>query len=152
MDRREIVRTAWRVLEPQVAEQGYELVEVEYTGPSGRPTLRLFLDQPAGGITLDDCAAMSHVLSPVLDAADFIDGNYILEVSSPGVDRPLRKPADFERFVGEEVRLTTHAPTRGRKKFTGVVKGLRDGMISLECDGAEYEIHLENLKKANLNR
>ncbi len=152
MDRREIVRTAWQALEPHLAEQAYELVEVEYTGPSGRPTLRLFIDKAGGGVTIDDCAAVSHVLGPVLDAADFIDDNYILEVSSPGIDRPLRKPEDFTRFVGEEVRLTTHAPTGGRKKFTGVVKGLKDGMISLECEGAEYEIHLENLKKANLNR
>ena len=151
MDRREIVRTAWKVLEPQVTEQGYELVEVEFTGSTAHPTLRLFLDKE-GGVTLDDCAAVSQVLSPVLDAADFIDANYMLEVSSPGIDRPLRKGEDFVRFTGEEVRLKTHAPTEGRKNFTGVVKGLKDGMISLECDGAEYEIHLENLKKANLNR
>jgi ribosome maturation factor RimP len=75
-----------------------------------------------------------------------------LEVSSPGFDRPVRKPGDFRRFVGEPIRIVTHTPVNGRKKFTGSLKDFQDERIILECDGMVYEISLDNLKKAALNR
>ncbi len=152
MAREEIVRRAWREFEPELQEQGYELIEVEYVGTQGgMHILRLYIDK-SGGITLDDCTAVSQLLNPLLDAGDFIHENYFLEVSSPGIDRPLRKPQDFQKYVGEEVRVVTHSPTDGRKKFSGVLNGFVDGLIKLDCDGVCYEIHIENLKKANLNR
>lgn len=153
MENAEIIRMMWRELEPLLAEQGYELVEVEFGGgPGNRAVLRIFLDKPQGGITLDDCTAASQLLSAFLDAGDWISERYTLEVSSPGIDRPLRKPQDFERFAGETVRLTTHAPVLGRKRFSGVLRGLEDGLIGVECEDALFQIHLENLKKANLVR
>src|SRR5690606_15462167 len=106
----------------------------------------------AGGITLDDCADASRMLSPILDEADFIDGNYVLEVSSPGIARPIRKPHDFQRFIGMPVNVRTHAPVQGRRKFRGVLTAFADGMASVECDGSTYELHLENVHKANLDR
>jgi ribosome maturation factor RimP len=148
----ELVRRAWRALEPCLAEQGYELVEVEYARQGGSPLLRLYIDKAGGGITLDDCTAVSELLGPVLDAGDFISEHYLLEVSSPGIDRPLRKTADFERFAGEEIRLVAEAPSEGRKRFTGILRGIKDGSIEVECEGHGYQIHIENLKKANLNR
>ena len=112
--------------------------------------LRLFLDRE-GGITLDHCTAATQLISPLLDADNFIEGRYMLEVSSPGIARPIRKPADFERFAGEQIRVKTHAPVEGRSRFTGILKGFGDGLIELDCDGREYRIHLENLHKANLD-
>jgi ribosome maturation factor RimP len=75
-----------------------------------------------------------------------------LEVSSPGIDRPIRKPEDFERFAGERIRLKARSPVNGRKHFKGVLTGLKDGLVLLECDGESHAIHIENIKKANLDR
>lgn len=153
MENAETVRLVWTRLEPVLAEQGYVLVEVELAGGlGGRPVLRLYIDKPPAGVTLDDCAAAAQVLGPLLDAEDLINGRYTLEVSSPGIDRPLRKPEDFVRFSGEAIRLTTHSPVEGRKRFKGVLRGFEDGLVLLECDGISCPIHIENLKKANLDR
>lgn len=151
MSKEELVRRFWSVFEPEILEQGYELVEVELTGEGGVRILRIFIDKE-GGIRHEHCAAVSQFLNPLLDADDFISDNYILEVSSPGIDRPLRKPTDFVRFAGESVTLATHSPIDGRKKFSGILRGFDDGLIQVDCDGTLYEIHAENLRKANLNR
>jgi ribosome maturation factor RimP len=147
----ETIRKAWSELEPQLAEQGYELVEVEFGQEGSRPVFRLYIDRP-GGITLDDCQAASRFLSPVLDAMDLVDDSYFLEVSSPGFDRPVRKPVDFERFTGERIKAKTILPVEGRRQFKGVLKGYKDGQVSIEIDGRVFEIHTENLLKANLER
>jgi ribosome maturation factor RimP len=148
----EIVRTAWAVLDPELKEQGYELVEVEFGRQSGALILRVYVDKASGGITLDDCTAVSQLVSPVLDARDFLDGEYMLEVSSPGFDRPLRKPEHFARFAGEPVKVVTHALVGGRSRFSGVLKGFEDDLVLLEVDGEPVTIHIENVKKARLNR
>jgi len=140
------------VFDPELTEQGYELVEVEYGRQNGMLILRVYVDKASGGITLDDCTAASQLLSPVLDARDFITDEYMLEVSSPGFDRPLRKPEHFARFVGEPVKVVTHALVGGRSRFTGTLKGFEDGLVLLEVDGEAVSIHVENLKKARLNR
>ncbi len=152
MNKEGVVRSVWRAVEPHLTEQGYTLVEAEYDhGQAQRNVLRLYIDK-AGGVTLDDCTAVSQLLGPMLDAEDLVAGNYVLEVSSPGIERPVRKASDFERFAGEEIRLVTHAPVAdGRKRFNGVLTGFKDGLIGVECDGKHYEVHIENLKKANLS-
>lgn len=151
MERSDVVRRAWQEFEPELAEQGYELVEVEYGMQGGSSVLRLFIDK-SGGITLDDCQQVSHLASALLDRADFVSGHYLLEVSSPGFDRPVRKPADFERFAGEQIAITALTAIAGRKQYRGVLKGFRDGLVIVECAGIEHEIHIENLKKARLDR
>lgn len=142
---------AWKTLEPELAQQGYELVEVEVAGGSGRSILRVFIDKEKG-ITLDDCAAVSQFLGPVLDREDLIGGSYVLEVSSPGFDRPVRKPADFARFASEKIKVKTHFPVDGRKRFAGVLKGIEDGGVLVECEGVLHRIPIENVHKANLVR
>ena len=148
----EIIRTAWSVFDPELQEQGYELVEVEYGRQEGVLILRVYIDKASGGITLDDCTAVSQLLSPLLDTKDFVGGEYMLEVSSPGFERPLRRPEHFVRFAGEPVKLVTHALVGGRSRFSGVLKGFDDGLILVEVDGEIVTIHIENLKKARLNR
>lgn len=148
---RDVVRRFWEAFAPELAEQGYDLIEVEYAQQSGVRILRVFIDAPAG-ITHNDCQKVSHLLSPLLDAEDWLDEHYMLEVSSPGIDRPLRRPEDFQRFVGEKVKLQAIGPVQGRKRFRGTLTGFADGMVQVECDGTAYDIHLENVKKANLDR
>jgi len=132
-------------------EHGYEVVEVEFEGPAHGAVLRLYVDCERG-ITLDDCQAVTHLIGPLLDEEDMVPGPYTLEVSSPGLDRPLRKAADFERFAGEAIRIKAQTPVEGQRNFRGVLKGLRDGQVIVECDGAERLIHTGNVRKANLDR
>ncbi len=147
----EVVRRVWEKLEPELAQLGFELIEVEF-GQHGRTEiLRLFIDKE-GGVTIDDCASASRQVSAALDIDDFIKSQYTLEVSSPGIARPIRKPGDFERFVGERVKVKTVTPVEGRSRFAGVLRGFSDGMVALEIDGSDYQIHLENVKRANLDR
>lgn len=149
MERDAVVRHAWEAFEPELARLGLELVEVEYSGQ----TLRVFLDKMdrrGGGITLDDCTAASQMLGALLDADDCISARYMLEVSSPGVERPLRKVEHFARHVGEEVRVVTQTPCEGRRRFQGTLEGIGDGLVRVNCAGSTVAIHLENIKKANL--
>lgn len=152
MQQRELITRAWQLLEPELAEQGYELVELELGRQGASPVLRVFIDKAGGGITLDDCAEVSQFLSPLLDKVDLIDERYMLEVSSPGIDRPLRKPSDFKRFEGEPIRLRSHAPVNGRSRFKGRLAGFEDGLIQVECEGTAWTVHIENLKSARLDR
>lgn len=146
------IQRAWRELEPVLAANGYDLVEVELAQQGGLRILRVYIDRSGGGITLGDCQSVTHLLNPVLDETNLVEGSYCLEVSSPGIDRPVRKPRDFERFVGEPIRARTHAPVEGRKQFRGVLRGYSDGTVAIECEGRVYAIHTENLLKANLDR
>lgn len=151
MDHSELIGRLWARFEPELAEQGYELVELEIEGDGGGRVLRFYIDGPAG-VTLDDCAAASELVSPMLDAEDVIRGRYMLEVSSPGIDRPIRKPADFERFTGEPVRVLAQEPVNGRRRFKGLLGGLRDGLVEVDCGDAVHRIHLENVKRVRLDR
>ena len=124
---------------------GYELVDLELS-PRGR-VLRLFIDKPSG-IDVDDCALVSNQLSRVLAVED-VDYDR-LEVSSPGLDRVLKKPADFERFAGAEVNLKLRLPLSGRRNFNGVLHGVQDGKVRLTIDSGELEVDLGNIDKARL--
>ncbi len=134
------------VLEPSVAGLGYELVDLELSN-RGR-LIRLFIDKP-NGVTVDDCVAVSNHVSRLL--AVEMDFDYDrLEVSSPGLDRPLRKEDDFRRFEGEKAQIKLRVPMNGRKNFAGVLRGAEGGVLSLEVDGAVLAIDLANLDKARL--
>lgn len=152
MNANEAVRWAWDVLEPMLADQRYELVEAELAQQGSAVILRLYIDKPGGGVTLGDCQAVSHLVRPAMDATTGHLSGYLLEVSSPGVERPLRKPGDFERFTGEKLKLKTHRPIDGRKRFTGVLKSFLDGVATVECDGRLYAIPADSIHKANLDR
>ena len=127
---------------------GYELVDLELS-PRGR-VLRLFIDQAdkPSGIDVEDCALVSNQLSRVL-AVENVDYDR-LEVSSPGLDRVLKKPADFERFAGAEVNLKLRLPMSGRRNFNGVLRGVQDGKVRLAIDTGELELDLGNVDKARL--
>ncbi|HEX3846660.1 MAG TPA: ribosome maturation factor RimP [Steroidobacteraceae bacterium] len=143
-----------RLLEPAVEALDYELVDVEFAREGRGGTLRLYIERrpvAAGvGVTVDDCARVSHAVSQVLEAQDPIKGNYTLEVSSPGFDRILRTRAHFERFVGERIFAELKLPIEGRKRFAGVLKSVADDTIVVEVDGKAHSLPLERIQKARL--
>ena len=136
------------LIEKTVVGLGFELVDIEQS-PRGR-VLRVFIDMPekAGGVDVEDCALVSNQLSRVL-AVENVDYDR-LEISSPGLDRILKKPADFERFSGLEVTLRLRLPINGRRNFNGVLHGLRDGKVALTIDTGEIELDFANIDKARL--
>ncbi len=147
-----MMRRAWQVLEGDLQTLGYELVELELARQGGSPLLRVFIDKEDGKISLDDCTRASHVLSGTLDALDFISERYLLEVSSPGWNRPVRKRGDFERYLGYSFQVVTEAPVEGRTRFKGVLTGVDADLIRLNVSDTEVVLHLENIKKARLDR
>lgn len=138
------------MLEPVVTTMGYELVGLEYHGRGHHGLLRIYIDSP-DGITVDDCSAVSHQVSGVLDVEDPIPGRYSLEVSSPGLDRPLFTAEHFERFAGEYVRLRLLAPLNGRRKYEGLLKGMKGDNVILELDqGDELCLPFQDIENARL--
>ena len=161
-----------RLLEPPIEALGFELLELEFAQAGRGGTLRIYIDRKPGGrdektpddgdgvlsksspsqggISVDDCAAVSHAVSQILDAEDPIKGHYTLEVSSPGLDRVLRKRAHFERFVGERVFVELKLPIEGRRRFAGSLKSVLDEAIVVEVDGRAHELPLDRIQKARL--
>jgi len=141
--------TLRQILEPAVAAMGYELIGVEFHPHRGSALLRLYIDRE-GGVNVDDCQRVSHQVSGVLDVEDPIPGHYRLEVSSPGLDRPLFTARDFLRFAGHPIRLQLAMPLNGRRKFSGRLIGMRDDNVVLEHEGQELSIPLTAIEKARL--
>ena len=138
------------VVEPLLAQEAAELVDFEWLHEHGRQVLRFYLDKQ-GGITLDDCEHLSHRIGALLDEADLIPGAYVLEVSSPGLDRALKKDKDFARFAGRAVQVSLKVPQDGRRNFKGILRGLLDGKVAVECDGSRFEFPLGLIDEARLD-
>ena len=140
---------------PLLDSKGLELVEIEFRKEGHGMVLRLFIDKP-GGIMLDDCAEVSRELSELLDVEEIVPVNYNLEVSSPGLNRPLTKPSDYERYAGKLVKVRTYEMVvddagNRRKTFLGQLEGLKDGVISVRLkEGQSAAIPFDKVAKANL--
>lgn len=133
------------LLKPMMEEHQFELVDVEFVKEAGTWYLRAYIDKP-GGITIDDCELISRALSDRLDEKNFIEESYILEVSSPGLGRPLRKEKDFIRSQGESVEVKLFRAFDGQKEFTGILKAWDKGTVTLEFeDGAELSVDRANI-------
>ena len=138
------------MLEPIVDEMGYETIRIMTIGQAN-PTLQVMIDKKDGtDITVDDCAKVSRALSNVLDEKDPISDKYSLEVSSPGLDRPLTKPEHFVRFAGYEAKIETDEIVNGRKRFKGVLKGMDHSDVLLTMEGNDYCIPYAAINKAKL--
>ena len=146
----------WTLAEPYVRDAGFDLIEVQYAREQRGAVLRLFIDRPAGSagdqtlVGVDDCERVSRDVSAALDVADNIAHTYLLEVSSPGLDRPLRRERDFARFVGESARVRLEAGVEGRRNFSGTIRGAKDGHVEIACDGRSYELPIDDIVRANL--
>src|ERR671930_1967806 len=149
------------IAERVAASSGLEVVEVEFRGGSKSRMLRIFIDKP-GGVTHQDCADLSREVGPILDVEDAVPGgSYLLEVSSPGLDRKLVRPADYERFTGNRVKLTTREPVNGNRYWEGRLESFREGRLTLDLTPRKKKtrpgdapqkivFELANVEKANL--
>lgn len=128
------------IVEPVLADLGFRLVRVKIQGDGRDRIVQLMAERPDGSITVDDCEAISKGVSPVLDVADPISGAYRLEVSSPGIDRPLVRPSDFEDWSGHEAKIELKEAVDGRKRFKGILEGFEDGEVRIKADTGEQGI------------
>ncbi len=131
------------LLEPIVTGFGFELVDVEYVKEAGTWYLRAYIDKP-GGITVDDCEAVSRKFSDILDEKDYIEDAYIFEVSSPGLGRPLKKEKDFQRSLGEEVEIRTYRAIEKQKEFTGILKEFDKESVTIEYEDDTIQTFLRS--------
>ena len=138
------------LIEPVATSQNLELVDIEWRRESVGWVLRLYIDKE-GGIGVDACAQLSREISLLLDVEDMIEQAYTLEVSSPGINRPIKKAKDFERFVGKKVKIKTLNPIENRKNFKGILKKFEKGLITVSIDNSEVTISLEEVEKARLD-
>jgi ribosome maturation factor RimP len=140
-----------QVAAPVLAEHGAELVDIVFVHEHGQWVLRFFVDKP-GGITLGDCATISEHVGRNLDATDVIKQSYVLEVSSPGINRPLKKEADYQRFIGEKVDVTLYAPLNGRRHFKGTLQSVNAGVVIVqEAPQQSFALSLADVAKARLD-
>ncbi len=138
------------LIELPILKKNIELVDLEWRRERPGWVLRVFIDKP-GGVTVEDCAKISGLIGKILDEEDFIHHSYILEVSSPGIERPLVKKEDYERFKGEKAKIVLKNPISGRRNFKGIILGLKDNsIVRLEVEGQVWEIPFEEIKKARL--
>ena len=137
------------MLEPAVEALGFELLGLEFVQAGRHSTLRVYIEHE-NGITVDNCADVSRQVSAILDVEDPITNEYDLEVSSPGVDRPLFKPAHYEQAQGEELRVRTKLPQDGRRNFKGDLVAVSGDMLTLQIDGQDHMIMLSNIERANI--
>lgn len=137
------------LLQPLVEELGYEFVGLEYLNNPKQSVLRIYIDS-GEGVGLEDCETVSREVAALLDVEDPIKGHYNLEISSPGLDRPLFTLAQFEQFAGEEAKVTAFAPVDGRRKFKGVIEGVDGDTIQMTVDGEAVELEHANIAKARL--
>jgi ribosome maturation factor RimP len=155
---RKDVQDLWLLAEPYVRDAGFDLIEVQYSREPSGWVVRLFIDSPAGAgagtstttVGLDDCERVSRDVSAALDVADLIPYAYQLEVSSPGLDRPLRRERDFARFVGESARIRLNDGVEGRRNFLGTLRAASDGRVEIACDGRSYRLPIDDIARANL--
>lgn len=140
-----------QIITPSLNAMGYELVRVKFFDQAGNPTLQIMADRHDDlPMTVDDCEKISHTVSAVLDVEDPIDAAYHLEVSSAGIDRPLVREKDFVRYNGYEAKIETILPIDGRRRYRGILKGIENGIITINVDTKDYHVPFDQLGEAKL--
>lgn len=139
----------WELFEPVVNGMGYDLIEIEHFPNPKHGVLRLYIDKE-GGITVDDCSNVSHQISALIDVEDPVRGQFNLEISSPGMDRPLRRLKDFQRFQGSLVKLKTVMPLEGQRNFKGRLLEANEEVVVIETDTEELTIPMNAIEKARI--
>jgi|SaaInlStandDraft_5_1057022.scaffolds.fasta_scaffold10215_2 ribosome maturation factor RimP len=149
MGKAPVTQSVTELIEPGLLADGLELVDVEFKKEGKNWILRIYIDRE-GGVTLSDCQKVSRLAGDLIEVEEVIEPVYTLEVSSPGLNRVLKKEKDFLKYSGKKIYVQCHAPMDGRKKFTGILTGFIDQSIHLEVDGQHYTIPLNLVAKANL--
>ena len=167
---RKDLQQLWNLVEPSVKDAGFDLVEVQSGREPGGWVVRLYIDRVTGSrpeatggtgtpeegpspdalVSLEDCERVSRDVSAALDVADLVSHAYQLEVSSPGLDRPLRRESDFVRFRGEQARVRLLEGVDGRRNFSGRLCGAHDGLVQIDCDGRTHHLPIGDIAKANI--
>ena len=138
------------LFEPVIQSMGYALVGIEFQGSTQHGTLRVYIDHE-NGIGVDDCVAISHQISAILDVEEPIQQAYDLEVSSPGINRPLFKAQDYEQYLGHSAKIKMAVPLNGRRNFRGVLQGVIDSRsVQIMVDNEGYDLPISDIAKANL--
>lgn len=145
----ELIGEIWNILEPVIAAQGMEILEIEYRRESAGWVLRVFLDSERG-ISVEDCAQISRLAGDLLDVADVIQTSYHLEVSSPGIDRPLRRLEHFQKYIGDIIEVRTISPIQNRRNFKGELKEASPEGVIVECEAKGYSIPMPLIERARL--
>jgi Uncharacterized protein conserved in bacteria len=144
------VKALEELLSPSAEAEGMEIVEVQYLKENGDWTMRVFIDKESG-IQISDCEKMSYIFGEILDGSDILKDSYVLEISSPGINRALKKEKDFIRFIGEKVRMQTFNPVNNQRNFLGILTGFKNGMVKIDdVTKGEVEVEFSDIKKANL--
>lgn len=138
------------VITPSLTSMGFELVQVKFIDGRSAQTLQIMAEKPDGSMSLDDCALISRQLSAVLDVEDILTDAYRLEVSSPGIDRPLVRVSDYAKYVGHAAKVETALPVDGRKRFSGSIAGVDGETIILTVDGREHRLPFMDIQSAKL--
>ena len=138
------------LLTPTIEGMGYDVVLVKMLEGNKTKTLQIMAERPDGSMTLDDCEAISRQISPLLDVEDIIPGEYRLEVGSPGIDRPLRKEAEYVAYAGHLLKVELVLPVNGRKRYTGIIKSAEGGVLTLNVDNADIVIEIADIMGAKL--
>ncbi|MBP5535098.1 MAG: ribosome maturation factor RimP [Alphaproteobacteria bacterium] len=147
----DIVQKITKIVEPTLTDRGFELVRVLFQGADTNNTLQIMVERADHtDMKADDCESLSRALSAVLDVEDVIQSRYVLEVTSPGIDRPLVKLADYERFVGREAKIETMVPVDGRKRFKGKLLGVDGNNVQIDFEGQKQNIDFSIISKAKL--
>lgn len=144
-----IPQSVTELVEPVIQAHGLELVDVEYKREGRNWVLRIYIDK-TGGVGVEDCKHVSRTVEDMIEVDDLIRTHYILEVSSPGLDRPLKKEKDFRRYLGKKVRINTYSPVDGRRNFKGTLTGFEEGAVHLDVEGEAFAITLSNIASARL--
>ena len=149
MGKAPVTQSVIELIEPGLLAKGLELVDVEFKKEGKNWVLRVFIDKK-GGVTLEDCQKISRLAGDLIEVEEVIEPAYTMEVSSPGLNRVLKKEKDFIKFSGKKICVQCHAPLNGRKKFTGILADFKDQSIHLEVDGQLQTISINRVAKANL--
>lgn len=149
MIKREIIERVETLAIPFIKGNDCELVDIEYVKEGNNWYLRIYIDKD-NGVTVDDCEKISEVVSDLLDREDPIDHSYILEVSSPGVDRPLKTQRDYEHFTGREVDIKLYSQINGKKEYSGILTGLKDGVVTIDTPKGELRFQREKIASVRL--
>lgn len=150
MELKDLIKKLYNLLFPVVESQGYELLDIEYLLDHGQWILRLYIDRSEVGVTIADCALVSNQVSTILDVEDLIQGKYNLEVSSPGIERPLRKLEDFNKYKGCLVKIKTYDKINDRKNYKGIIQEINGNTILINIEGEIYKIPQDQIYKARL--
>ena len=144
-----VIKEVTHLIEPVIDDMQFELVDIQYLSEHSRWVLKIYVDKE-DGITLDDCARASREIGDLLDVKDIIQNEYVLEVSSPGLNRPLKREKEFKRAVGKKVKVKMITPVKGRRNFTGYLRSFQDGILYIEVDDNLIPLAWKEVGKANL--